>query len=129
MKALTNFINESILDTNLNYKNKITLKICTAFGFEEQDEWTDAIDNWVRKNHVKTVRMTTDDFEALSNMPKKIQSMYRDLPDTVAILNKKLNKNYETFIEDDDFILGGNDKVIFFASSGEDYRLYAEKID
>jgi hypothetical protein len=129
MKALTNFINESVLDTNLNYKNKVTLKICAAFGFEEQDEWTDAVDNWVRKNHVKIVRMTTDDFEALSNMPKKIQSMYRDLPDTVAILNKKLNKNYETFIEDDDFILGGNDKVIFFASSGEDYRLCAEKIN
>lgn len=129
MKTITNFINESVLDTNLNYKNKITLKICMAFGFEEQDEWTDAVDNWVRKNHVKNVRITTDDFEALSNMPKKVQSLYRDLPDTVAILNKKLNKNFETFIKDDDFILGGDDTVIFFASSGEDNRLYAEKIN
>lgn len=58
MKDIKHFINESLngenqINEKLNYKNKITKKICKAFGLTDQDDFTDAIDNWVTDNNVK----------------------------------------------------------------------------
>ena len=41
MKNIKEFINESLINEKLNYSSTITKKICKAFGFDEQDEYTD----------------------------------------------------------------------------------------
>ena len=133
MKDIKHFINESLIDESqinekLNYKNKITKKICKAFGFTEQDDFTDAVDNWVTDNNVKNVEFYVRTIRALHNngVPQSIVNIYSDDRQIVPKLEQSIKKSAEILAQDDDgFMIRGNSKVLSFAGMADANDLYA----
>lgn len=131
MKSLS----EYLIVEKLNYTNKVTKKICKAFGLTENDNWTDAIDKWVNDNDVQRVKFYTDNLDDLKkdmHMPKSIIAMYNDGDDDyydyVEQIRKSLSKDSKKLEGDEWFMIKGNTKVLVFASQGNDSSLYAVKI-
>jgi len=131
MKSLS----EYLIVEKLNYTNKVTKKICKAFGLTENDNWTDAIDKWVNDNDVQRVKFYTDNLDDLKkdmHMPKNIIAMYNDGDDDyydyVEEIHKSLSKDSKKLEGDEWFMIKGNTKVLVFASQGNDSSLYAVKI-
>ena len=101
MKDIKHFINESLINEKLNYKSKITKKICKAFGFEDQDDFTDAVDNWVTDNNVKNVEFYVRTIRALHDVgvPQSIVNIYSDDRQIVPKLEQSIKKTvYICFI-------------------------------
>ena len=131
MKSLS----EYLIAEKLSYTNKVTKKICKAFGLTENDNWTDAIDKWVNDNDVQRVKFYTDNLDDLKtdmHMPKSIIAMYNDGDDDyydyVEQIRKSLSKDSKKLEGDEWFMIKGNTKVLVFASQGNDSSLYAVKI-
>ena len=133
MKDIKHFINESLIGENqinekLNYKNKITKKICKAFGLTEQDDFTDAIDNWVTDNNVKNVEFYVRTIRALHDVgaPQSIVNIYSDDRQIVPKLEQSIKKSAEILAQDDDgFMIRGNSKVLAFSGMADANDLYA----
>jgi hypothetical protein len=128
MKTIKEFINESLINEKLNYKNQITKKICKAFGLTEQDNFTDAIDNWVTDNNVKNVEFYTHDIKELHDMgmPKSIINMYSDDKQMITKIEQSI-KSAKTLSEEDHFEIFGNSEVLAFVSDSED-NLYVYNV-
>lgn len=119
MKSLT----EYLIYEKLNYTNKITKKICRAFGFTENEEFTDAIDKWVKDNNVNNVAFYVKDIKELDNlgMSKSVKSLYSDDKDIIKKITISLEDNATEFAKEgktsfDTFSLTGNDYVLSFNS-------------
>ena len=133
MKDIKHFINESLngenqINEKLNYKNKITKKICKAFGLTDQDDFTDAIDNWVTDNNVKNVEFYIRSIRALHNVgvPQSIVNIYSDDRQIVPKLEQSIKKSAEILAQDDDgFMIRGNSKVLSFSGMADANDLYA----
>ena len=133
MKDIKHFINESLIGENqinekLNYKSKITKKICKAFGFDEQDDFTDAVDNWVTDNNVKNVEFYVRTIRALHDVgvPQSIVNIYSDDRQIVPKLEQSIKKSGEILAQDDDgFMIRGNSKVLAFSGMADANDLYA----
>ena len=128
MKNIKEFINESLINEKLNYKNKITKKICKAFGLTEQDNFTDAIDNWVTDNNVKNVEFYTHNIEELHSMgmPQSLINMYSDDRQIIPKIEQSI-KSAEILCEEDNFEILGNSEVLAFISDSGD-NLYAYNV-
>lgn len=129
MKDINEFINESLLNEKLNYKNQITKKICKAFGLTEQDNFTNAIDNWVTDNNVKNVEFYTRSIKELHSMgmPKSLINMYSDDRQIIPKIEQSI-KSAEILAEEDNFKIIGNSEVLAFISdSGDNLYVYNVK--
>ena len=107
---------------------KITKKICKAFGLKEQDNFTDAIDNWVTDNNVKNVEFYTSDIKELHSMgmPQSIINMYSDDKQMIQKIEQSI-KSAKNLSEEDHFELLVNSEVLAFISDYGD-NLYAYNI-
>lgn len=128
MKSIKEFINESLINEKLNYKNKITKKICKAFGLTEQDNFTDAINNWVTDNDVKNVEFYTHNIKELHNMgmPQSLINMYSDDRQIIPKIEQSI-KSAEILSEEDNFKIIGNSEVLAFIGDSGD-NLYAYNV-
>lgn len=128
MKTIKEFINESLINENLNYKNKITKKICKAFGLTEQDNFTDAIDNWVTDNNVKNVEFYTHNIKELHSMglPQSLINIYSDNRQIIPKIEQSI-KSAKILSEEDNFKILGNSEVLAFISDSSD-NLYAYNV-
>lgn len=112
-------LKEYLISEKLGYTNKVTLKICKAFGFTENDNLSDAIDKWVNDNKVTNVSFFINDTEELDiTLPKSIYSLYSDDKNTLEKIYSSLKDNENEFAKE-----GGNNSWDTFTISGNDYVL------
>ncbi len=125
-------LKEYLIGEKLGYTNKVTLKICKAFGFTENDIFSDAIDKWVNDNKVIDVSFFINDKDELDiTLPKSIYSLYSDDKNTLEKIYSSLKDNENEFAKEgknswNTFTLSGNDYVLAF--NGPDGSLFAVKI-
>lgn len=128
MKDIKEYIYESLINEKLTYKNGITKKICKAFGLTEQDNFTNAIDNWVTDNNVKNVEFYTHSIKELRSMgmPQSLINIYSDDIQIIQKIEQSI-KSAKTLSEEDNFEILGNSEVLAFVSDSGD-NLYAYNV-
>ena len=105
---------------NENTQKSIIKKIYRAFGLKEQDDFTQAIDKWVKDNNIVNVNFYVHDMESLQDMhmPKSVIKMYSDDADTIKEIDKIISSTKIKKLASDEqgFELIGNSELLAFIS-------------
>lgn len=113
---------------NENTQKPIIKKIYKAFGLKEQDDFTQAIDKWVKNNNIINVNFYVHDMGSLQDMhmPKSVVKMYSNDADTIKEIDKIISSPKIEKLASDEygFELIGNSELLAFISDYGD-SLYA----